>query len=37
MVTHHIADFNGHRSCGSREITYSFFHITVQEYVIMGS
>ena len=36
IVTHHLAKFNSHRSCGSRGMTYLMCHMTLQDHVIKG-
>ena len=34
MVTHHSAKFNSRRFCGSRDITYLIYHVTLQDHEI---
>ena len=37
MVTHHLAKFNDHRPCSSRDITYLVCHVTLQDNMIKES
>ena len=37
LITHHFAKVDGYRACGSRDITYLIFHVTLQDHVIKGS
>ena len=37
MVTHHLVKFNDIMSCGSRDMTYLIYHVTLQDHVIKGS
>ena len=34
LVTHHIANFNSHMPCGSRDTTYLICHMTLQDNVV---
>ena len=36
-LTHHIAKFNGHTGCESRDITHLNCYVTLQDHVIKGS
>ena len=36
MVTHHSAKFNSRRFCGSRDITYLIYHVTLQDLAKFG-
>ena len=37
IVGQHIAKFNSHRPCNSRDIMYLICHVTLQDHVIKGS
>ena len=36
VVAHHLAKFNSHRPCASRDITYLIYDVTLQDHVIKG-
>ena len=36
IVTHHLAKFNGHRPCGSGDIAYLIYHVTLKDHLIKG-
>ena len=37
MVCHHLAQFRGHRYCGSRDMIFLVCHVIYQDHVIKGS
>ena len=36
-MSHHVATFSGHKSCGTNNTTAEILYVTLQDHVIKGS